>query len=204
MTNKKLYISTTSIQTFLQCRKKFKYKYIDKLSLSEKKTSKYISFGSSMHLALADFNSIKDQNLKTLDILHNLLRKNWVRDGYESIQEEKEFGLRGLDMLSNYYSNPKDTGKDNLIIEKMLYKDFNDYTLCGKLDKVYLRSDNTIEILDYKTGNTITAIDNLQLSIYLILANKELGYYPKSVSLYYLPSNKKITESVDSEVFEKS
>ncbi|MEJ8554837.1 RecB family exonuclease [Tepidibacter sp. Z1-5] len=197
MSNRKLYLSNTSIQTFLQCKQKFKYKYIDKMSVSESNPNKYLSFGNSIHTTLANFNLIADSKYKQLDILHNLLRKNWIRDGYESKEEEREFGLRGLDMLSNYYSKPQDKGKKNLIIEEMIYKNNDDYVLCGKLDKVYIDNKDSVEIIDYKTGNTVTPVDNLQLSIYLILAKEKLNYYPSKVSLYYLSKNKKITNEID-------
>lgn len=203
MSYKKLYLSNTSIKTYLTCKKKFKLKYVDKVQTEQNKSNKYMSFGNSMHLALADFNMITDTKYKTLEVLHNLLRKNWVRDGYESIEEEREFGKKGLDMLSTYYNNPKDIGNKNLIIEKMIYKECGDYILCGKLDKVY-EHDDLVEIQDYKTGQKISQIDNIQLPLYLILANHQLNYYPSIVSLYYLAHNKKNITKVDTEFIEKS
>lgn len=203
MNEKKIYLSNTSIRTFFQCKRKFKYSYIDRINISERIPNKYISFGNSMHLTLADFNLIKDNNYRTLDNLHNLLRKNWIRDGYESREEEREFGLMGIDMLSNYYSNPLDKGTENLLIEQMVYKDFRRYILCGKIDKVYIAEDGSIEILDYKTGNTISPIDDLQLPIYLILAKEKTGLYPSKVSLYYLSQNKKITKDINRNYFEE-
>ena len=197
MAKKKLYLSNTSINTFMQCKRKFKYKYIDKVSTSEKVNSKHISFGNSMHLTLADFNNITNKNYRTLENLHNLLRKNWIRDGYESRDEERNYGLMGLDMLTKYYSNPLDQGTENLIIEEMIYKDCGDYILCGKLDKVYFTPNNIIEIIDYKTGTTMSEVDDLQLPIYSILAHEKLGVFPKKVGLYYLFHNKKLSHDVD-------
>lgn len=197
MSNKKLYLSNTSIKTFLKCKRKFKYKYLDKIRAETNKSNKYLSFGNSIHKTLADFNSIKDSKYRNLDILQNLLRRNWIREGYESIAEEKEFGLRGLDMLSSYYSNPLDDGKQNLLIEEKIYKNNGDYILCGKLDKVFVNKDDCVEIIDYKTGSSVVPIDTLQLPIYLILAKEKLGYYPAAISLYYLSKNKKIFEKID-------
>jgi len=187
----------------MQCKRKFKYKYIDKVSTSEKVTSKFISFGNSMHLTLADFNNITNKNYRTLENLHNLLRKNWIRDGYESRDEEKNYGLMGLDMLTKYYSNPLDESNENLIIEEMIYKDCGDFVLCGKLDKVYFSLDNIIEIIDYKTGTSVSEIDDFQLPIYSILAHEKLGVLPKRVGLYYLFHNKKLSYDVDEEYLDK-
>ncbi|WP_202709472.1 RecB family exonuclease [Sporosalibacterium faouarense] len=192
-----LYLSKTSISTYLNCQRRFKYKYIDKINPKQKITNKYMAFGNSMHLTLADFNKLTENKYRTIDNLHNLLRKNWIRDGYDSRDEEREFGLWGLEMLTNYFKNPQDKGSDNLIIEEMIYLNKEDYTLCGKLDKVYKNENGTTEILDYKTSKSISSIDNLQLPLYLMLAKSKLGYYPSVVSLYYLAENKKISKEVN-------
>lgn len=178
MKSKKLILSDTSIKTYLTCKKRFKYRYIDNIDMGNKVTSKYISFGNSIHMALADFNLITNESYKTIDVLHDLLRKNWISKGYDSIDEEKDFGLRGLKMLSRYFENPLDVGTENLIIEQMIFKDMDKYTLCGKIDKAYIREDGIVEILDYKTGKTIKPIDKIQLPLYLILAEEKLGYFP--------------------------
>jgi len=153
---------------------------------------------------MADYNTIHDESYKTLENLHLLFRKNWIKDGYESRDEQREFGLRGLDMLETYYSDPKDNGKKNLIIEQMVYKDMGEFILCGKLDKVYVRDDDKVEILDYKSGNSINPIDSLQLYIYLILAEEKLGYYPDAVSYYYLAENKKIIKKIDEQTIDEA
>ncbi|WP_427340449.1 PD-(D/E)XK nuclease family protein [Caloranaerobacter sp. DY30410] len=101
MTTNKIYLSATSIKTYLSCKKRFKYKYLNKIDIGKTISNKYISFGNSMHMALADYNMITDESYKTLDILHNLLRKNWIRDGYSSIKKEKEYGQMGLKLLND-------------------------------------------------------------------------------------------------------
>lgn len=205
MRNNKMYLSHTGIKTFCQCKQRFKYKYITKMCDGSSKPNKYISFGNSIHMTMADFNIIPSIDLKTLDNLHNLLRKNWIREGYETIDEERKFGLRGLDMLSNYYHEPKDIGTENLIIEEMLKMDLdNNFILCGKLDKVYITNTGGIEVLDYKTGENVSPIDQLQLTIYIILANDKLGDYPSTASFYYLGSNKKVVQEVTRNLIEES
>lgn len=176
--------------------------YIDKMNTGDQNSNKYLSFGNSMHLALADFNRLDDEH-KTLENIHDLLRKNWIRDGYDSRDEEREFGLWGLDMLTKYFNDPKDKG-ENLIIEEMIYLNVGNYTLCGKIDKLFNTNNGESEVLDYKTSKTITPIDNIQLPIYLMLAHHRLGFYPSRVSLYYLSKNEKVTIEVDDDFINKS
>lgn len=91
MNNKKLIVSHSSIQVFHSCKRKFKYKYIDRVQSQEQISNKYLSFGQSLHTTLAKYNRLKDSKHRTLENLHELLRKSWVRKGYESRDEETSF-----------------------------------------------------------------------------------------------------------------
>lgn len=200
MNKQKIYLSSTSIRTFLSCNQKFKYQYLDKVRVPKNNSNKYLSFGRSIHLTLAEFNKLSDKSFISLNELLDLLRKNWIRDGYESLEEEKMYGEQALDILKTYYNDPKDQGLENLFIEKSISINFKDYVLKGKLDKVYVRNDNKIEIIDYKTGKSIYPLDNLQFPIYLLLVYKELGVFPDYVSYYFLNYNSKVTREVTDEI----
>lgn len=194
----KLYLSKSSILAFKTCKRQFKHRYLENKNPSKELISKHISFGQSIHKALAEFNMITIHSHRTLENLHNLLRKNWIRNGFDSIEEERDFGHRALDMLTQYYNAPQDMSKKTFIIEKMLYKELsNDVVLCGKVDKAFLTARDTLEILDYKTGQSVSPIDPLQLSIYLMLVKSSIDRYPDEVSFYYLANNKKIVKIVD-------
>jgi len=106
-------------------------------------------------------------------------------------------------MLTQYFNDPKDEG-ENLIIEEMIYMNAGNYTLCGKIDKLFNASDGENEVIDYKTSKTISPIDNIQLPIYLMLVKHRLGFYPNRVSLYYLSKNEKITVNVNDDFIKKS
>ncbi|MBF8983982.1 PD-(D/E)XK nuclease family protein [Lutibacter sp. B2] len=198
-------LSNTSMRAFLDCKQKFKYNYIDKVYTDKSPSNKYLSFGTSIHATLAQFNKITDIKHRTLDHLTTLYKKNWVRDGYDSIEEERVFDLRGIDMLTNYFNNPLDTSKQNYLIEKMIKYPINDqFTLCGKIDKLFVNSNNQIELLDYKTGKNISPIDTLQNAIYLLLSRHILGRYPDMVSFYHLSHNKKISQKITNSIVEES
>lgn len=203
MSGNKLYLSNSGIQVFLNCKRKYKFKYINKIKSKQQSPSKYLAFGNSMHITLAQFNMITDKKYRTIDNLHMLLRKNWKREGYESLEEEREYGLKALSMLSNYFDHPKDQGKKNVLIETMINKNMDGkFTLCGKLDKVYVRNDGLIETIDYKTGKNIETFNNMQLPIYILLTKEKLGRYPNVISYYYMAYNKKIEQEVSEEVIE--
>lgn len=201
MNKQKLYLSNSSIQLFLNCKRRFKYRYIDKVT-TDKVSSKYLSFGQSIHSALAQYNMITDQTYKTLEVLQKLLKRNWVREGYISIDEERKYADKGLKMLATYFEKPLDISKKNLIIEEMVKKDMDDgFVLCGKIDKAYINEDGCIEVVDYKTAENIERFEdypvNIQLPIYMLLVKFKTGYLPQSVSNYYLSQNRKITKNID-------
>jgi ATP-dependent helicase/DNAse subunit B len=202
MYGNKLYLSSTSIQLFKSCKRRFKYKYIDKVSSGQKITSKYMSYGQSVHTAIAQFNMITDENYRTLEILHKLLRKNWMRDGFNDIEEEKKFGNKALRILEGYFKNPQDVGTKNLIVEGMIKKDLDSqFVLTGKIDRAFINLDDKIEITDYKTGDTIEHPDEFtldpQLAIYAVLAEHKLKQFPQTISYYYLSHNKKVVRNVE-------
>ncbi|MCC5911784.1 MAG: PD-(D/E)XK nuclease family protein [Clostridiaceae bacterium] len=201
MKQNNIYLSNSNMQVFMNCRKKYRYKYIEKKKSEGTIANKFLSFGNSIHSTLAQFNKITSEEYRNEANLHKLLRRNWIRDGYESIEEEREYGLRGLNMLSQYCHDPKDQGKENLIIEEMIKKDMGaGVVLTGKLDKVYLRNDNLIETIDYKTGAKVEPIGLVQLPIYILLTQEKLGCYPDIVSYYYLSYNYKMEIEVTDEL----
>jgi CRISPR/Cas system-associated exonuclease Cas4 (RecB family) len=157
-----------------------------------------------MHAALANFNMITDPNYKTEAVLHQLLRKNWVREGFANIDEEKSYGIKGLNMLSNYVDNRLDKEKETIIIEQMIKKDINEeFTLCGKIDKAYINETGAFEVIDYKTGERIEHSDeftyDIQLPLYTMLVKEKTGEYPDIISYYYLSQNRKIIREITPE-----
>ncbi|SET70572.1 hypothetical protein SAMN05660297_03220 [Natronincola peptidivorans] len=56
----------------------------------------------------------------------------------------------------------------------MIYREYEDYILCGKLDKVYLREDVIAEVLDFKKKRILQMIiknicwhgEELEINIY--------------------------------------
>lgn len=197
----KLHLSNSSLQMFKTCKRKYKYRYVDRIDPSEAVVSKYLSFGQSIHKTLAKYNRIRNEDEKKLDVLHNLLRNNWIREGYQDRDEERDFGLRGLKILTNYYYDPLDKAKKVLMTEQMIKRDMDgEFILCGVLDKGYVREDGKLEITDYKTGSNIVHSEDftidLQLPIYVLLFEEIMRQYPSTVSYYYLVHKKKIEREI--------
>lgn len=199
---KKLLVSNTSINTFYKCKDEYHDKYIN-----NKKypicNSKHLSFGNSIHNTLNQFNLLPI-NKQIFDNLEVLLNQNWIVEGYLSTEEMLENYIKAKSMLLNYFNDRKDLGK-LLLSEGMIYYNVNpSLTICGKIDKVFINSENKVELLDYKTGVSpsliIDASTDFQLPIYLILLKQKLNLVPNIISYYYLSTNTKISLNITEDV----
>ncbi len=189
---------------FKYCKKRFKYKYIDKIKCNLIK-SHYLSFGTTIHNTLSEYNNLPSQ-LQSYESLTSLLKKHWISEGYDSLENEKVHFVKAQDMLLDYFNDRKDSGAV-ILNEEMIYRNINkNLTICGKIDRVYVNEDNKIEVLDYKTANSFSPIidiyNDVQLPIYSLLLKYKLDTFPKVISYYYLNFNNKVSIDLDKKVID--
>lgn len=193
---KKLLISNSSINTFYNNKSTYVDKYVKRSIPTSSLKSKNLSFGSSIHEALNEFNLL-DDNEKTLDTIQRLLNKNWIIDGYNSTSEMLDEFMRAKVLLTNYFNDRKDCGKLLLAEEMIFYNVNTNLSVCGKIDKVFINSNGKIELLDYKTGNNVNLMidvnTDIQLPLYIVLLKHRLNIVPDIVSYYYLSNNTKVS-----------
>ena len=119
--------------------------------------------------------------------------------GFKSITEERNYYQKSLDMLRQFVGNEDLEPNIFALPVSPPGNSFDDYKkipfgdnlqLGGKLDRVDLLSDNTLEIIDYKTGKEKE--NNLQLLIYVFLVeslfNKKVS---KATYIYLKTGNRK-------------
>lgn len=94
---------------FNNCKRRFKHKYIDKINSTLPK-SHYLSFGTSLHNTLAEYNNLPSE-LQTYESTIPLLQKHWSSEGYESKEDEDSYFLKAKEMLQNYCNDRKDLGR---------------------------------------------------------------------------------------------
>ncbi len=175
--NRQLKLSYTSLNTYNNCGFKYYINYILKLSSNQDTFSMFIgnlfhhmfevmykddfSFTKEWDLYLDD----KELSISELFFLNNIKTK--LFDAIEIIKKQE--------LLTTY--NEKLCEKEiNIKIDKMI-----DVIFTGKIDKILYKkniNDTYYSIIDYKTGNVNTSINNMkygldmQLAIYLYLINK--------------------------------
>lgn len=171
--------SEYSMSTYLLCPRKYRYTYIEKPFQKQKKTVHVnFIFGNVIHLVCKEFYLTRAEE-RTLDKLYDLFREDWKKSGirtfFKSRDEEKELGERGLKMLANFYNSF--SGKAPYQTESYMENKIKDYVLFGRVDRVDLSPDGSLQIIDYKTTKYFDAYENddererktIQLKLYAYL-----------------------------------
>lgn len=200
------YLSFSQIETFKTCPLHYKLKYILKVPTPPSAAQ---SFGSSLHATLRDFFlAVKTGDKPTEKLIYEVLERNWVREGFSGKVHEKKFFEKGKLYLSGFLKQGFNYKNLPVVMEEPFTIPLNDkkgrgIRVGGKIDRVDILADGSIEIIDYKTGATIPSqaeVDNnLQLSFYALAAtnipNNPFGKNPEQVklSLYFLDQQEKLS-----------
>lgn len=172
--------SHSKIQTFSQCRYKYKLQYIDKIKVSVPNTIE-AHLGSCVHSALEKlYLDLKHGHLDTSDDIIKHFSITWEKTYTEDIlindgrySKEDYFNL-GLRFILDYYKHYHPF--DNLRTIDLETQDFLDLTDGDKyhvrIDRLSTDSDGNYYVCDYKTNNSLKTRDDLdkdtQLAMYSI------------------------------------
>lgn len=158
----------------------------------------HLALGQTVHEVVESLSLLKvEERLK--DSLIGKFNQEWetVRGelgGFSSVGEEKVFKERGVDMLQRVMDNPgfilnkavKLFSPDSLP-PRYLFSEKEDLILCGKIDWLeYLPENDSLHIIDFKTGKNEEDGNSLQLPIYYLLAKNLQGREIEKASYWYL------------------
>lgn len=118
--------------------------------------------------------------------------------GFRSDEQEYEFKQRGIKMLKTVQDNPGPLEnlaiKINMDLPHFWLDEAEEIILCGKIDWLeYLPEDDSVHIIDFKTGKKEEASDSLQLPIYHLLVANCQGRKATKASYWYLEQGSKLT-----------
>lgn len=196
-----IFISYTSLSDFLKCPRVYFLKNIYRDPKTGNKiqvASPHLSLGSTVHDTVRWYLDMRGQVTKKQleDKFGNLwLKYKGRRGGFESNEQEADFGERGFKMLDNFFNNAQKLEKTTYHLDFPKLNLFEDVILMGNLDFVGGKADETLHVLDFKTGSQDEK-DPLQLYIYAILAEVNLEKPVSSASFWYLDREDKPREIV--------
>lgn len=190
--NKKIKLSATRVNTFLQCKQKYWFNYVDHLP---KLSNPVFRLGLAVHSALELAGNIWMNKGKFTASDKKKILKEYdevaVKEGIEEMNIHKE----GKELVSKRINNFA-LGSKIIGLEVMFgMKDAKDMVtkqgvnLIGAIDKIVEIDKDTLLIVDYKTSKTAPTNDQLK-------ADKQLSIYDLVASIMY-PQYKRIIVSLD-------
>lgn len=207
-----LKFSHSRLHTFLQCRRKYCYQYIDKLP---RKDWDHFTVGSQIHLLLERLYKLKKRcpSVDTNTLVQHILTRA-SRTIYASRLDLTQHAELTL-MFKNYVASHHHTLQGSYEVEKPFnFSLSKDITIEGFIDRVDFSPvdgslkiiDNTFEVIDYKTTKQAKYLkDSLQLAIYAIAAKERYGYDKDIIASYVMlrSGSKKISHCYSNEELTK-
>ena len=199
--------SYSRLETFEQCRLKFKYRYID-LIIPDVPKSIEAHLGSIIHETLEWFyKKLMEKTTPSLDEVIMHYSEKWI-EGYvpemvivNKFMKEKDYFNKGVKFLIDYYFKHQPFGENTIALEKKVEINLDGTgtkKLIGFIDRlVHNLEKNEIEIHDYKTASTLPQKSDLeknrQLALYSIAIKEEFGK-DKNICLiwHFLAHNQKV------------
>ncbi len=189
-------IFPNALNTYIQCPFKFKC-HNDRDVKAEFIENPESFVGKVMHLVLEKFfdirkipiNKRRDQDLGEMlrYLWARVPKSSWSSDCwsaeerkklFESVEQEKAFGLKAIAMLNNYISKA-DLSIVPLSLEDWMQCSIDEFVIAGRIDRIDQDSESSISVWDYKTGklpfrDSVEKMmeEDLQVPIYAIIASR--------------------------------
>lgn len=201
-----VWTSHTSITDFLKCPRAYYLKNVYKSPQSNKKMkimAPPLALGSSVHEVLEGLSTIAtNQRMQApiMDMFHEVWEKfSGKRGGFFSDEMELQYKKRAIEMLRRVIENPGPIARLAVKIKKDLpnfwLSEEEGLILCGKIDWLeYLPSEDSVHIIDFKTGKVEEDPDSLQLPIYCLLVKECQQRAVSKASYWYLDHDNGLVE----------
>ncbi|MEK7106132.1 MAG: PD-(D/E)XK nuclease family protein, partial [Patescibacteria group bacterium] len=178
-----VWLSHSSISNFKNCPRAYYLSTIyrdprngHKISI----TNPSMALGSAVHEVLESLSVLPTEKRFDVSLIERF-QKVWSKfsgqkGGFTDNDTEEKFKQKGEDMLRRVMTHPgplsSKADKIKMDLPKYWLSEEIGLMLCGKLDWLeYNESDDSVNILDFKTGLGEERVDSIQLPIYYLLAH---------------------------------
>src|SRR5689334_18008773 len=201
-TAKKPWYSPSRLKTFLDCARKYEYQVVQKLPT---RPSPNLDLGSNVHSALRDWLRLPPAK-RTRDNLVEFYRDAWRinRPAFatRTRDELRDWGERGKAMILRY-ADAIDPALEPVLIEKNVTADYGEILVGGRVDRIDVKPDGSLRVVDYKTGKFPAKPARLReedfaAPVYARAASTAFAGTPVSdVEYHYLESGETLAFPVD-------
>ena len=201
-----VWVSHSSIGDFLKCPRAYFLSNVYKDPKSGHKIMLMqppLALGQAIHGTIDSISilSVEDRFKESLLFKFDRAWKKVSGDfgGFKNSDEENGYKQRGIEMIKRVINNPGPILRKAVKIKEELpyyyLSEKENIILCGKIDWLeYLPDDDSLHIIDFKTGRTDEKENSLQLPIYHLLVKNCQNRNVKKASYWYLDRDNKPIE----------
>ena len=208
-----VWVSHSSMGDFLKCPRAYYLHNVYKNPDTGRKITiinPALSLGSAVHATLEALKTLPVEERLHRDLLADF-EKEWAtnmtgkKGGFTSNAEEEGSKARGRLMVERVMKNPGPLAKKTVKLKKtennmppnFYLSEKENIILCGLIDWLeYVEADDSIRIIDFKTGKNEEGEDSLQLPIYLLLLGALQKRRVSGAAYWYLERDDAPTEVV--------
>jgi len=194
------WVSHSSISEFLKCPRAYYLKYVYKNPKNGHKMTVVtppLALGQAVHEVLESLAVLPVEERLKISLVKKLdpvwLKITGKKGGFKNFEEEGEYRSRAIQMLINLQENPGPILKKAIKIKSKMnlphywLNSEEGIILSGKIDWLeYREKDDSVRIIDFKTGKNEEKEDSLQLPIYLLVAVNKQNRKVSGASYWYL------------------
>lgn len=200
-----VWVSHTSINTFLQCPRAYFLQTVYKDPQTNHKIqlmSAPLALGQAVHEVLESLSVLPTEERFKRSLIDRF-EVSWAkvtgkRGGFLSEEQEARYKQRGEAMLRRVMANPAPLVNRAVKIKADLpqywLSEADEIILCGKIDWLeYLPEQDAVHVIDFKTSTKEEDGDSLQLPIYHLLVHNVQHRKVAKASYWYLENNDDLT-----------
>lgn len=201
-----VWVSHSSISDFLTCPRAYFLKNVYKNPKTGHKItlmSPPLALGQIVHEVLESL-SVLPTDIRLKENLIARLEKLWQKvdgekGGFIEHEEEEKYLEKGREMLRRVIANPGPIKRFAVKLKEDLpwfwLSQEDNIILCGKIDWLeYLKEEDAVHVIDFKTSRNEEGVDSLQLPIYQLVASYCQSRPVIKASYWYLSLSDELTE----------
>lgn len=202
------WVSHSSISDFLKCPRAYYLRNVYKNPKTGHKmtiVTPPLALGQAVHEVIESLAILPVEERLKVSLVKKLdpvwLKVTGKRGGFKNHNEEMEFRQRAVQMLINLQENPGPVMEKAIKIKSKMnlphywLNQDEGIILSGKIDWLkYNQKNDSVEIIDFKTGKNEEKEDSLQLPIYLLVATNTQSKKVTGAAYWYLDRDDGIVE----------
>jgi ATP-dependent helicase/DNAse subunit B len=209
-----VWVSHSSINDFIKCPRAYflHNMYKNERGMKINVVNQHLSLGIAVHETLEGLLAYKAQDRFKKPLLQTF-EENWAKvsgkvGGFKNAEEEREAKARAKSMIERVNENPGPLLHKVVTPEKLFKsagsmppnfylspENEQNIILSGKVDWLeYVPEDDSVRVIDFKTGKNDEDKDSLQLPIYALLMNALQKRKVSGVAYWYIDRNNEPTE----------